>query len=100
MKVQKQGGKKVLEKAIEAAVRKKVKAMGGKAIKLSGGPKGMPDRLILLPGGRAIFLEFKAANGKPSALQPYWIKALRALGFKAAIVYSAEGAMEEINGDA
>lgn len=43
---------------IEQRLVKAVRAMGGIAPKLvSPGTSGMPDRLVLLPGGRGIFVE-------------------------------------------
>ncbi len=49
-----------MEKDIESYLRKRVKAAGGLALKLvCPGCTGVPDRLILLPGGRAYFAETK-----------------------------------------
>lgn len=62
-----------------------VKARGGIALKL-GGLVGIPDRLILLPKGRALFVEFKRPGEKPRAIQWWWLKKLRALGFVAEYV--------------
>ena len=74
----------MLEKQIERYFCKKVKELGGLAVKLSPtGTAGMPDRLVLLPGRRIAFVEFKAPEQKPRPLQQKRINELRKLGFKA-----------------
>ena len=53
------------EKHIEQKLTSKVNAMGGMAIKFtSPGLDGLPDRLILLPGGMVAFVEVKATGEK------------------------------------
>jgi hypothetical protein len=69
------------EKDIEQKLSAKVKAMGGMAIKFtSPGMDGMPDRLILLPGGRIAFVEMKAPGEQMRPLQLWRKKQLEALG--------------------
>ena len=49
------------EAVIESALVKAVRAQGGAAYKLtSQTANGLPDRLVLLPGGKAAFVELKA----------------------------------------
>ena len=49
------------EKTVEAKLVKAVKSMGGLAPKfISPGLDGVPDRLVLLPGGKLAFIELKA----------------------------------------
>lgn len=58
------------EKDIEQYLVKQAKAAGGKAYKwVSPGNAGVPDRIVMLPGGRVAFVELKAPGGKPTALQ-------------------------------
>jgi len=72
-----------MEKKIETYLCKSVKAAGGRALKLvCPGTSGVPDRLILLPGGRAFFAETKDAGKKPTEKQKYRHQQLRALGFR------------------
>lgn len=52
---------------------------------------GIPDRLVLLPGGRAIFVELKADKGKASPAQLAWIRRLSGLGFSTRLVIGNEG---------
>lgn len=55
-----------MEKAVEAYLRQRVKAAGGIALKLvCPGRTGVPDRLIVLPGGRVYFAETKDLGKNP-----------------------------------
>ena len=58
------------EKIIEQHLVKAVKNSGGIAPKLvCPGFDGMPDRLVLLPGGKIGFVEVKAPGKEPRPLQ-------------------------------
>ena len=58
------------EKPIEQHLVKAVKNSGGIAPKLvSPGFDGMPDRLVLLPGGKIGFGEVKVPGKEPRPLQ-------------------------------
>jgi hypothetical protein len=71
------------EKQIERKLTDDVKGMGGIAPKfVSPGYDGMPDRIVLLPGGRMAFVEVKAPGEKPRPLQEARHELLRRLGFK------------------
>jgi len=79
---------KVLEKYLVAEVKK----LGGWAIKLlSGLVKGLPDRLILLPGGVVAFVEVKTTGKKASKIQRIIHARLLMLGFRVEVVDSKEG---------
>ena len=83
------------EKQIEQKLTLMVKSAGGIAPKfVSPGFAGMPDRLVLLPGGVFAFAELKAPGMKPRALQVARHRMLRELGFK---VYVIDG-IEQIGG--
>lgn len=70
------------EKLIEQKLIRAVKAAGGIAVKfVSPGYDGMPDRLVLLPGGKIAFVEVKAHGMKPRPLQIRRHVLLRQLGF-------------------
>lgn len=69
------------ESVIEARLRDGVKALGGICWKfVSPGTTGVPDRLIILPGGKIIFVELKADTGRTSDIQQYRINELRNIG--------------------
>jgi hypothetical protein len=75
------------EKTIEWKLVQAVRAMGGIAPKfISPGFDGMPDRLVLLPGGRIAFVEVKAHGMKPRPLQLKRHEMLRRLGFKVYVI--------------
>ena len=60
----------MLEKEIEQSLVRSVKKMGGRCLKFTcPGLDGVPDRLVLLPKGKCAFVELKAPDKKPRALQ-------------------------------
>lgn len=69
------------ETEIERYLVDRAGKLGGRALKfVSPGYAGMPDRLVLLPGGRSGFLELKAPGGKPRKEQQHRIRQLQKLG--------------------
>lgn len=55
------GDEVLRECVIEKALVKEAKSRGGMAVKfVSPGFDGVPDRLVLLPGGKCAFVELKA----------------------------------------
>ena len=73
----------VREKTIEQKLFIAVRAQGGIALKLANqGFTGLPDRLVLLPGGHVGFVEVKAPGKKPRPLQLMRLEMLRRLGFR------------------
>ena len=79
------------EREIERKLVARTKAMGGIAPKFtSPGFDGMPDRLILLPGGRMAFAELKAPGKKPRPLQEARHRLFRRLGLKVYVIDSME----------
>ena len=71
------------EKAIEKKLVQAVKTSDGIAPKfMSPSFAGMPDRIVLLPGGHIGFVEVKAPGEKPRPLQLARHGLLRRLGFK------------------
>jgi len=79
------------EKDLEKKLVKDVKAMGGLAIKwLPFLVAGLPDRIVLLSGGRILFVEVKG-TGKPTRkIQLTIHKKLRKLGFRVEVVDTSE----------
>jgi len=65
---------------------------------MSPGFDGMPDRLVLLPGGKCGFVEVKAPGKRPRALQVVRHEMLKELGFKV-YVLDAKEQIEEIIDD-
>lgn len=78
------------EKKLEAALVRDVAKMGGLAVKLTSQfHRGLPDRLVLLPGGRADFVELKSTGKKPTDLQLVTHGRLRAMGFGVKVIDNA-----------
>ena len=79
-----------LEKEVERYLVRRVEALDGRCLKwTSPGTTGLPDRIVLLPGGRVVFVEMKRPKGsRVEALQKYWRRTLRGLGFPAYIAYT------------
>lgn len=88
------------EKSIEQKLVGAVRLLGGICPKLAcPGFDGMPDRLVLLPGGRMGFVEVKAPGKKPRPLQVARHRLLAALGFPVFVLDDAEqigGILDEI----
>ena len=79
------------EKLIERKLREGVKALGGLALKFSSPyHRGVPDRIVLMPGGRMYFVELKTTGEKPTLLQQKAIGELRELGFDARVIDNQE----------
>lgn len=79
------------EKTLEARLRREVECRGGLAVKHSSQfHRGMPDRILLLPGGSVIFVEVKSTGEKPTTLQIRAHEQLRALGFPVCVIDNTE----------
>jgi len=79
------------EKLIEKKLRESVKKLGGIALKLfSPSFTGLPDRLVLMPGGKASFAEIKTTGKTATPRQNNVLGLLSKLGFLAAIIDSQE----------
>lgn len=81
----------LLESFLENKFVKAVKKIGGLAVKFeSPGMAGVPDRIVLLPGGKVLFVELKRPGQKPRPLQVKRIKDLEAMGFQVEVVDSVQ----------
>ena len=87
------------EKTIEQKLVQSVKARGGICPKLvCPGMAGMPDRLVLLPGGKMGFVEVKAPGEKPRPLQAARHRILSWLGYRVYVLDEPEQIGEIIDG--
>ena len=78
------------ERDIEVLLREGVKQLGGKAYKwVSPGNAGVPDRIVILPGGKVIFVELKQENGRLTRLQKVQQETLRRMGAAAVTLRGA-----------
>lgn len=70
------------EKSTEKYLRDEIRKIGGTAYKfVSPGNVGAPDRLVCLPGGRAVFVELKSEGKHSTPTQKRQQEKLRDLGF-------------------
>lgn len=86
-----------LESSAERAFRKWCQTQGCLCKKLIlYGEKGWPDRTVLLPDGRVVFIELKRKRyiSDTSAQQRFWIAKLKSLGHSAYVVDTLEDAQE------
>lgn len=80
------------ESALERKLVLEVKKIGGQAVKWTApGRAGVPDRIILLPGGRVAFVEMKAPGKKMKPLQAWWAVRLMDMGHLHYVIDSVEG---------
>ena len=88
------------EKTLEHNLVMEVKRVGGLALKfVSPGFDGVPDRLVLRPGGKVGFVEVKAPGEHTRPLQEARLRLLRKMGFKAYVLDDEEqigGIIDEI----
>ena len=88
------------ESVIERNLVTEVKKRGGLAVKfVSPGFDGVPDRLVLFPGGKMAFVELKAPGKNMRPIQEKRARQLTALGFQVYCVDNKEmigGVLDEI----
>lgn len=86
---------KMKEYAVEKHLISVTQACGGMCIKFtSPGLSGVPDRIVVLPGGKIGFAELKAPGKKPRLVQRAILRVLYRLGCRVAAIdnkKSAEG---------
>lgn len=76
-----------LEASLEAHFNRQVRLrLAGRSVKLAPTEKGMPDRLVLLPGGRVHLVELKAVGGHTSAAQDLWHERSASLGTRVTVL--------------
>lgn len=96
-----------LEREIEAKLKAKLEKLGCLVLKfVSPGNAGVPDRIVLIPGGLVVFVELKNERGRLAPLQRVWHERLLQQGCLYRLVRSEADAtrlvreVEEIVGSA
>ena len=85
-----------LERDIEQYLTKQVEKIGG--ICLKHGQDGWPDRIVLLPGGRIVWVELKRREGIWSDLQRYRARQLRDVGQEVTLAWNRDDVDKIIKG--
>lgn len=85
------------ERDLEQELVRAVRKAGGEALKwTSVSACGVPDRIVILPGGRIRFVELKTDRGKLSLMQEYWQMRLSELGCSVRVIRGEEQLQEFI----
>lgn len=74
-----------VEKYLDAQVQKELGGITRKWV--SPGRVGVPDRIVILPGGRVLFVEVKTETGALSPMQKRELQRLRDMGADTRVVY-------------
>ena len=79
------------ESYIESQLVRRIRAAGGLCYKwVSPGCDGVPDRIVILPGGRVIFVELKTETGWLSKIQQYTHMTMRERGVDVRTLYGLD----------
>ena len=90
----------IKERDVERYFKAQLEKRGALVFKfVSPGQAGVPDRVVLLPGGRVVFAEMKAPGEKPRPLQRAVFARMARAGHPVYIIDSREAVkrfMEEV----
>lgn len=79
------------ESTIEQKLRDAVRKQEGICLKFASlSMSGLPDRIVLMPGGRIGFVELKRKGQQPRPLQKAVMALLTNMGFTVAVIDSPE----------
>lgn len=88
----------MLESDIEDRLVTQVRQMGGVAYKwVSPGNSGVPDRIIIMPGGRVWFVELKTDTGRLTSNQKMQLRRLKAREVNTFVLRGMSGLNEFMN---
>ena len=88
----------MLERDIERVLTRAVKDRGGMSFKfVSPARAGVPDRIVIAPGGRVSFVELKTIGGALSKKQSWQIERMLKLGADVHVLYGMTDVLEFIN---
>jgi hypothetical protein len=77
----------MLEKEIEHRMVRMIKERGGLCYKfVSPSNLGVPDRIVITPDGRVIFVELKTENGRLSKMQKWQRNELQKRGIDVRVI--------------
>lgn len=67
----------MLESSLETEFYKEARRIGARAIKIVPIQRGLPDRLVIMPGGMMYLVELKTETGHLSPIQKHWHETLK-----------------------
>lgn len=83
------------EATIEARLVREVRKLGGLCYKFtSPGNPGVPDRIVILPDGRTIFIELKTEIGRLAKIQQWQLDEMRKRGADVRVLKGLDQVME------
>ena len=92
----------MLEKRVERLLVEVIKRFGGMCLKfVSPGTSGVPDRIVILPDGKIIFVELKTDAGKLSKIQEHTISEMKKRNADVRVLYGLKDVkafIEEVKG--
>lgn len=79
------------ESALENDLYIGVIVKGGECMKWSSpGRRGVPDRIVMMPGAKLVYVETKTKGGKLHSWQKRCHERLRELGFRVEVIWTPE----------
>lgn len=85
------------EKIVERKLVELTKLNGGMCVKLlSFHINGLPDRMLLFPKAKLVFVELKSTGEKPRKIQLFIHDKLRKMGFRVEIIDTIEQVIDLI----
>ena len=85
-----------LETIFRDSVRRE---LGGMVLKWAPIRVGTPDRVVLLPGGRIVFVELKTLTGALSSMQRHWHRQALALGTTVIVLHGRDEIMRWVESE-
>lgn len=83
------------ESTIEARLVREVKKRGGLCYKfVSPDNAGVPDRIVITPDGRTIYVELKTLIGRLAKIQKWQLEELRRRGVDVRVLYGMEQVLD------
>lgn len=80
-----------LESSLEKFFRERVRLLGGMAIKMTPTEAGLPDRMVVMPGGHIFLCELKTDTGRVSPIQKVKHARLEKLGVQVHVLSGRAG---------
>ena len=88
----------MLEAQLERVFRNRIRArLGGMVIQLMPTAIGIPDRLVLLPGGRMYLVELKTETGRLRPAQVEWHRKAAELGVIVTVLYGRDDVVKWVD---